>query len=254
MSSQADTIVTLEWAREAARHDETVRLFWDKLADAVNEPREASPERILDEVRSYGSNSITSFFRGGAVEYAEVAYDTAEALAGFWSSSGCPEDDVIGCERYVLQKMKVESNDLDQIAAAIVDRGSDAALRGGLANVSRVVATTTAQSALQAALNAAASRAMATTGREVATKAAAEVAKATAKKAAQAAAHKAAQEAAKQAAALVAKRVLAALNIMLAAWTVIDLAGPAKRITIPAITFVALLRQLHVRSIHFATV
>jgi uncharacterized protein YaaW (UPF0174 family) len=254
MPSQPDTIATLEWACEAARHDETVRLFWNKLVDAVNEPRGASPERILDEVRSYGSNSITSFFRGSAVEYAEVAHDTAETLAGFWSSSGCPEDDVIGCERYVLQKMEVESNDLDKIAAAIGDRGSDTALRGGLANVSRAVATTTAQSALQAALNAAASRAMARTGREVATKAAAEVAKSTAKRAAQTAAKKAAQEAAKQAAALVAKRLLAALNIVVAAWTVIDLAGPAKRVTIPAVTFVALLRQLHVRSNHFATV
>jgi uncharacterized protein YaaW (UPF0174 family) len=43
----------------------------------------------------------------------------------------------------------------------------------------------------------------------------------------------------------VAARIVAALNVLLAAWTVIDLAGPAMRVTIPAVTYVAILRKLH---------
>lgn len=239
MSSQSDTIATLEWAREAAQHDETVRLFWDKLADAVNEPRDARAERILGEVRSYGSNSITSFFRGGGVEYAEVAYDTAETLAGTFTSSNCSEGDVDGCERFVLEKMAVKSKDLDVMAAGFVGR---------------VVAATVVRSVVVTAAEAAAAQATKAAGQQVVKSAATEVAKATGKKAAEAAAKKAAQEAAKQASLQVAKRVIGAVNILFAAWTLIDLAGPAKRVTIPAVTYIALLRQLRIRTLHFAAV
>ena len=70
-------------------------------------------------------------------------------------------------------------------------------------------------------------------------------AKKAAKKAAQKTAQKAAEEMGKQVAKQLLIRIMGALNIFLIAWTVIDVAGPAMRKTIPSVTYVALLRQLY---------
>jgi len=45
------------------------------------------------------------------------------------------------------------------------------------------------------------------------------------------------------------QQVLRALSVVLLAWTVIDIAGPAMRVTIPGVTYVALLRKLY-QSVH----
>lgn len=231
-----DTGAVLEWASSCP--DETVRMFWQKLCEAVNEPETASASRVYAELRAYGGNTIANMFRGEGVPYAEVAFDVASTLNGMFSADPFREGDVEACERFVLKKMEVKDDDLRAMCAGIDDGGVGPAVRAQAGFAASVAAAEAA--AYQAARFAA---------QEAAKRAAAEAAKAAGKKAAaqaaKAAARKAAQAAAQQVAKQVLARVLAALNVALLALTVIDLAGPAKRVTIPAVTYVALLRKIY---------
>jgi uncharacterized protein YaaW (UPF0174 family) len=87
-------------------------------------------------------------------------------------------------------------------------------------------------------------------GVEAAKKAAAQAARKAAEKAAVEAAKKAAQQAARKAAEQAVAIAVQVLGVVMIAWTIYDLAGPAKRVTIPAVTFVALLRRLHNEAAH----
>ena len=87
-------------------------------------------------------------------------------------------------------------------------------------------------------------------------KAAERVSQETARKAAAAAARSAARRGTERTAELAAKhtlrhtlaRLVVPLGTVWAAWTVVDIAGPAFRKTMPAVTYIALLRRLQAAS------
>lgn len=235
MSTSSDeTMQVLQWAQGAAATNEIVAMFWEKLCAAVREPATASASKVHSELRAYGGNSIANFFRDDGVPYPEVAYDVAEALRPWRDDRAYRENDIESCEAFVLTRMEVKEDDIRRLAAGVNSKGEDKAIGGQLKKVGGLVAVegagvVAAQQVAKAAGVAAAERAMAEAGKEVA------------KKAAQKAAEQAAREVAKQ----VLAQVMAALNIVLVAWTLVSIAGPARRVIIPGVTYVALLRKLH---------
>lgn len=247
--ADAETQALLAWAHVAAADDEIVAMFWNQLREAVNVPPGGTPAEVFRELSTYGGNTIANAWRGAGVPYAEVAYDVAEALRGAFKERPFTKEDVRASEAYVLKKMEVKEEDLAAICAAIGGRaveeavnaevtrlGGAAVVRGVSGEVAKVaVAKVGGHLAAEAAKKAAA---------EAAKKAAAEAAKKAAKKAAVEAAKKAAQKAAEATAQRVLAGIVGALNVIMIAWTVIDLAGPARRVTIPAVTYVALLRKM----------
>ncbi len=233
-TSSDETIQVLQWARGAAATNDIVAMFWERLCDAVNEPATASVSKVYAELRAYGGNSIANFFRGDGVPYPEVAYDVAEALRPSLDDRVYRENDIESCEAYVLSRMEVKDDDIRRIAAGVNGKGEDEALGAHLKELGGGVAVrgagvVVAQQAAKAVGAAAAERAMAEAGKQVA------------KKAAQKAAEQAAREVAKQ----VLARLITGLNIFFAAWTLFSIAGPARRVIIPGVTYLALLRKLY---------
>lgn len=212
-----NTIEVLRWAARESSENEIVGTLWASLLEAVDEPRSASAERVYRELRAYAGNTLANLFRDHPIPYSEVATDVASAMDGIFGSGGFAAGDVESCERFVLAKMEVDADSIRALCDAVAGRGIDPAVRAQ-----------TAKGATKAAAYG--------VGRAVATAAANQVAK----RAARETSKRVAQQVAKQ----VAVRIAAALNVFLAAWTVVDLAGPALRVTIPGVTYVALLRKL----------
>ncbi len=216
-----DTLKVLKWAHDTARDDEIVAMFWAELCKAVRETNSPSAEKVLSELREYGGNTFSNIFRNGGVEYAEVAYDVASTLKPWLDDKPFSEGDTEACERFVLKRMEVKEDDLAKLNDAIRARiGSD---------VSDQVVRKTAETVAKAAAGAATKQA----------------AKKVAEAAAKEAAKRAAIEMGKQIARQILYQILRSLTLILAAWAVVDLAGPAKRVTIPGVTYVALLRKLY---------
>ncbi len=213
-----DTLEVLRWAREASTEDDTVRMFWSKLCEAVSEPVTASAETVLRELRAFGGNTLVNLFRGCGVSYTEVAQDVASALDGWLGEGKYDPNDFESCESFVLEKMEVDAASLQELCSAV---------RSGA--VKRAVAKEAQKATGKAAAYGVGRRVAAEAGKRVAARAATEAGK------------KVAQKVAVQ----VATRIVAALNVAFAVWTVVDLAGPAMRVTIPGVTYVALLRRLH---------
>lgn len=243
----ASTLDVLQWAREQSANDEVVSMFWKALCEAVSEPSDASANRVFSEVRAYGGNTIVNMFRDSGPDYSEVAYDVATTMRGCFESAPLSEGDVVGSERFVLKKLNVSSDDVAAIRAAAQAAGVAAAVqravakavaadaaRKGAAKAGKEVGKVVAREVGEAVL-----------AEELAKAAAKKLATAMAKRAATAAARKAAEKAAQQAAAQVAQGIAFAFNVVGAVWTVVSIAGPAMRKTIPAVAYVGLLRQSH---------
>lgn len=233
--TERDTLGVLRWARETAAEDPIVAMFWRKLCDAVNAPEAASAGRVLAELEAYGGNSIANLFRDGGVPYAEVAHDTAAMLNPTFGGRTVPsQKDVAGCEALVLWRMEVSQDDLDLLCGAVQQQAMSDALK-------RATATAVGVAAVEAAAFQSAKRIGAVAGERAAARLAGEVAVETAAQAGKQVAKGVAVEVAQQ----VAARLLLAFNVIMVAWLVVDLAGPARRVTIPGVTYVALLRKLH---------
>lgn len=235
MPSASDTMTVLRWAKKAAASNETVKKFWDKLCDAVNQDQSVSPEKIMQELREYGSNTLLMPFRDEPVPYHEVAYDVAKLLKPYFSEGDqFTESDMLSCERFVLKKMSVTEADIEKLCDAVNALSQqEAAL-----NMSKKVvgASFTASGAGAATAQ--------VVGRTVSQKVMHEAAKKAASKAAKKAAERAAAEMAKQ----VTARILLGLNVVMVGWAVVSVAGPATRVTIPGVTYVALLRKMYARA------
>jgi uncharacterized protein YaaW (UPF0174 family) len=226
-SIESETLAVLEWARALAPTDEVVGAFWSALCKAVREPADAPATRVYEEIGAYGGNSICNAFRdAGGVSYGEVAYDVAEKLRRVFADAPYSREETRACERFVLREMAVSQDNLDALCAAMAARGLSAAVAGQVAASAAAAAAEGAGYAV---------------GREVAKR----VALKAAAEAAEQAGKKAAQEVAKRVAAEVLAQVAAVLGVVGAVWLLIDIAGPATRVIIPAVTYVALLRKLH---------
>lgn len=223
------TLEVLHWARDRAESCETTQTFWSKLCKAVKQDPNAEANLVLRELRLDGSNTLLRPFRDEPVPYAEVAYDVAHALSPLRGWGGfTPEPrkgDVDACERFVLHRMDISTDDLEALCQAISDKGWEQTFTSESAKLGGAAGT-----------------------RFLGEKVAAEVGKRLAQKAAQEAGKRAGQKVAEQTAKSVVSRILMGLNLALAAYTVVDLAGPALRKTIPGVTYIALLRKLHLRA------
>lgn len=221
-SLSVNTENVLEWAAGAQKKDDTVREFWESLCARFDVSTTVTGKELLRLLRKAGSHDVAEIFRDEPVLYSEVCWDVAEKLRPMFNDAECTEKDILACEKYVLKKMEISEDDLEKLCSSIGDRGKSEANEAGTAKAIR---------------NAAVEGVAVTAARMVAKKAA--------EKAMAEASKKVAAEVGKQAAKQVLVRILAAVNIALAALTLIDLAGPAYRKTIPGVTYVALLRKLH---------
>lgn len=225
-TDEKKTLEMLEWAKNTASENETGAMFWNELCNAVRESHTALPSRVLSKLKLYGGNSIANTLRGEGVAYSEIAYDVAKTLKPFFKGKRFSKSNVESCETYILEKMEVKEDDISKICEAMKEKG--------MKNAVNAQVRKTAEKAVAESAAIAASR---------------QAAKAVAKRAMAEASKKVAQEAAKQVARQVFIRIMAALNIILAVVTVIDVAGPARRVIIPGVTYVALLRRLYQQTI-----
>jgi uncharacterized protein YaaW (UPF0174 family) len=167
------------------------------------------------------------------VPYPEVAWDVAETLRGVFEDRTYAEGNVAECERFVLGKMKVASDDLEQLCAAVAATGT---AKAAAAATARAAGGATARAAAQAAARVAAQKIGEAAARRALAEAGKEVSKRVAKKAA--------EEVGKRVAAQVLAQIGRALNLISVVLLLVTLAGPAKRVTIPGVVYVALLRKL----------
>lgn len=233
MANPKDTLEVLQWAKQTSSENEAVRMFWEKLCDAISEEPDISADAALRELRFYGSNTLLRPFRDNPISYSEVAYDVADTLKPmFREGDRFREGSLSSCEDYVLEKMKVSRDDVEKICGAIGRSSENQAIKDVAKKAGAAVAVEGAGVAVAKVV-----------AQEVAKQVAADASKKVASKAAQKAAEQAAKEVAKQ----VAQRVIASVNIFLAAWTVVSIAGPAMRVTIPAVTYIALIRKMYMQ-------
>jgi uncharacterized protein YaaW (UPF0174 family) len=241
-----NTESVLNWAANYNKENDVVKMFWDQLCHTLGMSASSTGNEILGEVRAYGGNTFANWFRGEGVPYVEVAYDVADALRPTltWARD-YKKGDLVSIEKYVLKQMEISDDDVNQILMGIkmaTDAKIKKILKEGVPKIATAVIANTVGKTVGKKLASKAAEA-------VLKKAAEAAAKKAAKKAAAAAAKKAARKAAEEAAKQVAKqaliRLMAAINIALVVWTVVDIAGPAMRKTIPSVTYLALLRQLH---------
>ncbi|WP_153145311.1 YaaW family protein [Dechloromonas sp. H13] len=119
----SETLTVIRWAHRNADSNEVVKLFWEKLCDAVNQKSNATADKIYAELRLYGSNSLRQFDRPEGVTYHEVAKDVADKLAPLLKSSPYGYETIEACERYVLEKMDIRASEIEKICAGIGSEG-----------------------------------------------------------------------------------------------------------------------------------
>jgi len=235
-----NTLNLLVWAQATSREDEVVGMFWNKLCETVEVASHSTAAKVFDEFRLYGSNSIVNHLWRDheGVPYDEIAYDVAKLLGPWFDRNPFRKGDLKSCETFVLKKMGVDSDALDEITRAIRQKSiattfephtSSSVAKVGVNVVGRYAAQQAAEYA----------------GQQAAQQVLTEAAKQAAKKAAKVAAKKAAAQAARKAAETMLANLITAINVILIAWVVVDFAGPARRKTIPGVTYIALLRKLH---------
>lgn len=243
--SELEELQLLTWAREH-RTDEVVRSFWRPLCSVLGLETTAAPEEVLQRLRLSGGNTLVNLVRRDGVRYTEIAFDVACRLRGLLRRTPFVRGDVAACERFVLSAMGVNEQDLSQLQRTFVDRVDDVSVA---ARTRAMVIDTTVQEAIKAAARKVEEKAGLTaagelsrqtvqqTGKKAASAAGRAVARQTAKKAS--------EEVARHAMRLAVSRALTSVHVALWAWTIVDLAGPAYRKTIPAVTYIAMLRRLH---------
>lgn len=247
--------IRIPWAARTAPHDEVVAAIWGELCAAVDEPTQATPARVLEELEAYGGNTLANLARGGGVSYTEVAYDGAEALRGWFQNSTYSRENTDACEAFVLGRLGVGDAEVTALIDAVRQGSATrAAARAGwriqAAALRQAMGPGVAPVALEGAVLAAgqavgwvaAQVAAAQAARKATEAAVSEAAKRAAIAAAKRAAQTAAQEAAKNTGRMVATAAVPVLNVVFAAMTVNTLAGPALRVTLRAVPMVAMLR------------
>lgn len=181
------------------------------------------PQALLDEVCLDGANTIASIFRGwDGVEYDEVVRDVADQL-NVEASHSEPRELEVEIIAFVVQKY---------LAGATPEQREQVAdvLRSAGADFNRMKADI-----LKGAF---AAGTLALLIRQVGQKVVAQV---VGKIMLRIAGRQAAKEASKRAAQL-AGMAIPLLNVVMIGWTVVDIAGPAFRKTVPTVIEVALLR------------
>ena len=238
-----NTESVLNWAANYNKENDVVKMFWDQLCHTLGMSASSTGNEILGEVRAYGGNTFANWFRGDGVPYVEVAYDVADALRPTltWARD-YKKGDLVSIEKYVLKQMEISDDDVNQILKG-TKMATDAKIRKKILKegVPKIATAVIANTVVKKFASKAAEAVLKKAAEAAAKKAAKKAAAAAAKKAAR----KAAEEAAKQVAKQALIRLMAAINIALVVWTVVDIAGPAMRKTIPSVTYLALLRQLH---------
>jgi uncharacterized protein YaaW (UPF0174 family) len=249
MKPEQEELELLSWAREH-RRDEVVRSFWRPLCSVLGLETTAAPEAVLRRLRLSGGNTLVNLVRRDGVCYAEIAYDVACRLRGLIKRRPFARGDVARCERFVLSEMGVSEQDLSQLQRAFVDRVDDISFA---AQARAMVIDATVKEAIKEAAKTVEEKAGLTaagelgkqtvqqTGKRAASAAGRAVARQTAKKAS--------EEVARHALRLAVSRALTSVHVALWAWTIVDLAGPAYRKTIPAVTYIAMLRRLGTGSV-----
>lgn len=215
------TLDVLEWAKEGSTEQEVVGIFWNKLCETLKLSEHSDAKEVLETLRLDGGNTLVNFFRDEGVAYSEVVFDVAKTLKPVFEEAAFRKNDVTSCEKYVLRRMEVNEDEIQALCDGVRKKGVD--------------------DAVKAELQKAGVKATAATVAVVATR---QVTAQLAKQVTKTAARKVAQAAAKQATKEVAKTVVKSISGVLAVWTAVDIAGPAKRKTIPAVTYIALLRKL----------
>jgi uncharacterized protein YaaW (UPF0174 family) len=242
-SEQAE-LALLSWAREH-RRDEVVRSFWRPLCSVLGLKTTAGPEEVLRRLRLSGGNTLVNLVRRDGVCYAEIAYDVACRLRGLLRRSLFTRGDVAACERFVLSEMGVTEQNLSQLQRTFGDRVDDVSFE---AQVRDMVIDAAAKEAIKEGLRAVEKKVGLTAtgelGRQAIQQTGKKAASAAGRAVARQAARKASEDVARYALRLAVSRALISVHVALWAWTVVDLAGPAYRKTIPAVTYIALLRRL----------
>jgi hypothetical protein len=217
-----DTEQVLTWAAQAQERDDTVREIWKALCDRFDVSTTATGEGVLRLLRKAGSPEIADIFRDEPAHYPEVCWCIAEKLRSMFDDAECTEEDILVCEKYVLERMGIPEDGIGTLCSAIRDRGKSEAKEEGAAKTIRIAAVEgVAVSAARMARKEAAEKAM----HEASKKVAAEVENQVAK--------------------LVLAEILIAVDVALAELTLIGTTVPAYRKAIPGVIYVALLRKLH---------
>lgn len=196
--------------------------LYDLLEDKV-EGRPSNPDELADHLRRWGSNTLVTWvFRwGDGVNYDEVVRDVADALKVERGPGGDERDVELAIVGKIVQEyLKTASpTEREEIEKILKQAGADATsiashlAAGGSSFVTLLLSTVGArvtQQVVKAILLRMLSR-------------------------------QAAKEGMKQIARFAALAV-PFLNIVMGAWLVLDIAGPAYRKTVPAVVRVALLR------------
>ena len=219
LSQNTERVLT--WAAQAQERDDTVREIWKALCDRFDVRTTATGEGVLRLLRKAGSPDVADIFRDEPAPYPEVCRYIAEKLRSMFDDAECTEEDILDCEKYVLERMGISEDDIGTLCSAVRNRGKSEAEEAGEAKTVRIAAVEgVAVSAARMARKEAAEKAM----HEASKKVAAEVEH--------------------QVARLVLAEILIAVDIALAELTLIGITVPAYRKAIPGVIYVALLRKL----------
>lgn len=220
MASDGDTdlLELLVWARQQ-RADPVIGSLWGSLCSVLGRGAETDPREVAGRLQLSGGNTLANTVRRRGVSYGVVAHDVACRLKGLFERATFRRDDVTSCEDFVLRKMRISVEEMLRMRREVRSRV------GGI-TLAAQVRSTVADAAVDRAVSSAARAVTRRTAR------------------------KATEETARHALRSAVARTLTPLNALLWGWTVVDLAGPAYRKTIPGVTFVAMLRRVraHERS------
>lgn len=220
MSQTISTKELYDWAIRTSANHEVVALFWKELTKALKLPESATSSEAMETIGKYGGNSIANVLRQGGVSYEHVAYDVANKLRGLREKLPFERGDVQACEDFILAKMKLNSDDLHELVQQVQREAGSTVFQATLRNNIRLTGAIATQ----------------------------KIAAATVAQIANQVSRRIAQRIAQQVASQAAARIAAVLSMYLAAATLISLAGPALRVTIPGTTYTAILRRLHAAS------
>jgi uncharacterized protein YaaW (UPF0174 family) len=186
-------------------------------------PVGGGPKALVEEICLDGANTIASIFRGWeGVEYGEIVSDVAEQL-GIEPAGRSPKELELAILEFIIKRYleNASPEERENLADVLKKAGADF----------KEVGAAVARGALAAGTLALLIRQV---GRKV-------VAQVIGKIMLRIAGRQAAKEAGKRAAQL-AGMAIPLLNIVMIGWTVVDIAGPAFRKTVPTVIEFALLR------------
>ena len=243
--TESDTLDLLKWA--ARSQNEFAVHFWNELCSKlkieVEVPTSEKAKIIFFELKLYGGNTIVNFFRDDGVPYSEIVFDVVKSLSSFFKKFKISEmkEDVQACEKYILQKMEIDADLKDMIKVIKEKTFSDIGIETGKTITQKVFINKSVKSAALKAAGKFASNEM-VIKQSIATL---PITKRVITNIARRVSSSATQKITLQITKKIMLKVTMALNVIFAAWTVIDIAGPALRKTLPSVVYIALLRKLY---------